>query len=56
MLYEVREYVSTDTLRSIYYARFDSNYGDLPWGPKHKWNQTSNYSSEKGIEINEFQT
>ena len=34
MLYKVREFVSTDTLRSIYYAIFDShlNYGNLVWG------------------------
>ena len=34
MLYKVREYVSTDTLRSIYYAISDShlNYGNLVWG------------------------
>ena len=34
MLYKLREYVSTDTLRSIYYAISDShlNYGNLVWG------------------------
>ena len=34
LLFKVREYVSTDTLRSIYYAIFDSylNYGSLVWG------------------------
>ena len=32
--YKVREFVSNDTLRSIYYAIFDShlNYGNLVWG------------------------
>ena len=34
MLYKAREYVSTDILRSIYYAIFDSHlkYVDLFWG------------------------
>ena len=34
MLYKVREFASTDTLRSIYYAIFDShlNYGNLVCG------------------------
>ena len=33
MLYKVREFASTDTLRSIYYAIFDSyiNYSNLVW-------------------------
>ena len=33
MLYKVREFVSTDTLRSIYYAIFDSHLsnGNLVW-------------------------
>ena len=34
MLYKVREYLSTNSLKSIYYAIFDShlNYGNLVWG------------------------
>ena len=34
ILYKVREYISTDTIRSIYYTIFDShlNYDNLVWG------------------------
>ena len=55
VLCRVKEFVSTDTLRSIYYAIFDShlNYGNLVWGQN---TNASNYSSKKGIKINEFQT
>ena len=54
LLFKVREYVSTDILRSIYYAIFDSYLNYVVWsGVKI---QMQCYSSEKGIKINEFQT
>ena len=55
MLYKVREYVSTDTLKPMHYAILDShpNCGNLVW--RQIWIRLDNYSSEKNIKVNELQ-
>ena len=60
ILYKVREFVSTDTLRSICFAIFDLHlkYGNLVWGQDLNAIKRvlQKCSSEKDTKINEFQT
>ena len=57
MVYKLLKYVSTNTIKSIYYAIFDShlNYDNFLWGQNITTIKCSTILPKKGIKISKLQ-